>query len=206
MSLAQYPMWVYRQGEGGAVEPRFVRDAAARAALGVEWTETPDGRPEVEGAGIQAKVRPAGQASPSPVVFQPYPKMIYRRVATGAVPETRVLHSEADEAEAAAAGGWSEDLDGREPLGAPQGGVSAPAVPSETQGPTTTQGGSPQTLQAAVHGASVADLGVTIETLRDAGDRGALEQLRAFEVDHPKYPGGRKTVLQMIDAALAPGA
>src|SRR3990167_8532211 len=199
MSLAQYPMWVYRQGEGGAVEPRFVRDAAARAALGVEWTETPDGRPEVEGAGIQAKVRPAGQAPQAPAVFQPYPKMIYRRVATGAVPETRVLHSEADEAEAAAAGGWAEDLGGR-------GGVPAPAVPSETQGPTTTQGGSPQTLQAAVHGASVADLGVTIETLRDAGDRGALEQLRAFEVDHPKYPGGRKTVLQMIDAALAPGA
>ena len=205
MSLTQYPMWVFRQGTAGGVEPRLVSDAAARAALGAGWTETPDGRPDVEGAGLRAQVRPAGPAPAAPAAFQPYPKMVYRLMASGP-PATRVLHSAAEEAEAAAAGGWSEDLDGREPLGAPQeGGLSAVAVPSETQGPVSPDGG-PQAVQAAVHGASVEDLRTTIETLRAAGDRGSLEQLRAFEGDHPRYLGGRKTVLQMIDAALAPEA
>src|SRR3972149_4303378 len=63
MSLTQYPMWVFRQGTAGGVEPRLVSDAAARAALGAGWTETPDGRPDGEGAGPPGAGPPGGSSA-----------------------------------------------------------------------------------------------------------------------------------------------
>jgi hypothetical protein len=184
-----YPSYRYRDGEKG-IESRRVNTPDEDAALGPEWRHHPDPNqpPSVDPASLPSL---AAEALPK------FPSIRYRQAADGSLERRRV--ADASEAKAAVLDGWVESPAGLGE-GKPVAAVPAPvSVPNLNVPQTPLDPDAEQAAAAELHEAKVKDLLPGILTLTD---RAQLMRIFEREGRHPLVEGGRKTILNAINARI----